>query len=137
MKDCIFCKIIKGEMHAYKLYEDDAVISFLDIFPIHPGHVLVVPKKHFVDIFDMNEETAKHMMAVSKKLSPVVMKATGADGINLGMNNKPEAGQEVMHAHMHIIPRYRDDGLKTWGKNLYKDDKHKEELHKRLIKELK
>ena len=137
MTDCIFCKIIKGEIPAHKVYEDDMVVSFLDIFPIHPGHVLVVPKKHSLDIFDTDEETMKQIMAVGKKLSPAVMKGAKADGINIGMNNKPGAGQEVMHAHMHIIPRYKDDGLKTWSKNLFKDDKHKQELYENIKKELK
>ena len=134
--DCIFCKIISGKIPAYKLYEDDAVISFLDIFPIHPGHALVVPKKHSVDIFDTDEETMKQMIAVAKKLSPSVMEGTKADGINIGMNNKPSAGQEVMHAHMHIIPRYKDDKLKTWAKNLFKDDKHKKGLYEAIKKAL-
>ena len=135
-EECIFCKIIKGDIPAHKLYEDDTVISFLDIFPIHPGHALIVPKKHSVDIFDTDEETMKQMITVAKKLSPAVMKGAKADGVNIGMNNKPAAGQEVMHAHMHIIPRYSEDGLKTWSKNLFKDDKHKQELYENIKKEL-
>ncbi|MAG15887.1 HIT family protein [Candidatus Woesearchaeota archaeon] len=135
-EDCIFCKIIEGEVPAYKLYEDELVVSFLDIFPIHPGHALVVPKKHTVDIFDTDEETIKQMMAVAKKLALPVMNGTKAQGINIGMNNKPAAGQEVFHAHMHIIPRYSDDGLKTWSKNLFKDDKHKQELYEVIKKAL-
>jgi len=136
MTDCIFCKIVAGEVPAFKLYEDENIISFLDIFPIHPGHALVVPKKHSVDIFDTDEETMKQMIAVAKKLAPAVMKGAKADGINIGMNNKEAAGQEVPHAHMHIIPRYSSDGLKTWSKNLFKDDKHKEELCEAVKKEL-
>ncbi|MBI2664306.1 HIT family protein [Candidatus Woesearchaeota archaeon] len=136
MKDCIFCKIVKGDVAAYKLYEDDDIISFLDIFPIHPGHALVVPKKHSVDIFDTDEETMGKMMKVAKKLSPSVMKGTKANGINIGMNNRAAAGQEVLHAHVHIIPRYDDDGLKAWSKNLFKDDKHKKELYEAIKKEL-
>ena len=136
MTDCIFCKIVKGEVPAYKIYEDDNIVSFLDIFPIHPGHVLVVPKKHTVDIFDTDEETMQKMITVAKKLAPAVRKGAKADAINIGMNNGPDAGQEVPHVHMHIIPRYKDDGLKTWSKNLYKDDKHKEELYEAIKREL-
>ena len=135
-EECIFCKIVKGEIPAYKIYEDGSIVSFLDIFPIHPGHALVVPKKHSVDIFDTDEETMGKMMKVAKKLSPAVMKGAKADGINIGMNNKAPAGQEVMHAHIHVIPRYSADGLKTWRKNFYKDDRHKEELCEAVKKEL-
>lgn len=135
-EECLFCKIATGGMSAYKVYEAPEVIAFLDIFPIHPGHVLVVPKKHSVDVFDTEENTMKQMIAVAKKISPAVMKGAGADGINLGMNNKPAAGQEVMHAHIHVIPRYKDDGLKNWSKNLFKDDKHKKEFCDKIKKEL-
>lgn len=136
MPDCLFCKIVKGELPCYKLYEDEAIISFLDIFPIHPGHALVVPKKHSADIFDTDEATMMRMIAVAKKLSPAVMKGARADAINIGMNNKEASGQEVMHAHIHIIPRYNADGLKTWGKNLFRDDRHKQEMCEAIKKEL-
>lgn len=128
MSECIFCTIVKGELPAYKLYEDDDIVSFLDIFPIHPGHALVIPKKHSVDMFDTDEELIGKMMMVAKKMAPSVMKGTKADGINIGMNNREAAGQEVFHAHIHIIPRYLEDGLKSWRKNLFKNDKHKEEV---------
>ncbi len=134
--ECIFCRIVKGELPCYKLYEDDSVISFLDIFPVHPGHALVVPKKHSIDIFDTDEATMKQMIAVAKKLSPAVMNAAKADGINIGMNNGEAAGQEVPHAHLHVIPRYKGDGLKNWGKNLFKDDRHKQELCEAIKKAL-
>lgn len=136
MADCIFCRIVKGELPCYKLYEDDIVISFLDIFPVQPGHAIVVPKKHSADIFDTDEETMKQMMAVAKKLSPAVMNATKADGINIGMNNREAAGQEVPHAHLHVIPRYKGDGLKTWKQSPFKDDAHKKELWEAIKKEL-
>lgn len=124
--DCIFCKIIEGGLPSYKVYEDNSVVAFLDIFPIHPGHVLVVPKKHSVDIFDTPGEELHRVMDVAKKLAPAVMKAMKADAINIGMNNKPAAGQVVMHIHVHIIPRFRDDGLKTWPQKPYNNDKEKE-----------
>lgn len=134
--DCIFCRIVKGELPCYKLYEDDAIVSFLDIFPIHPGHALVVPKKHSVDIFDTDENTMKRMISVAKNLSPAVMKAAKADAINIGMNNGEAAGQEVPHAHMHIVPRYKGDGLKAWGKSLFKDDAQKKAVCEAIKKEL-
>lgn len=136
MGECIFCKIAKGELPCYKLYEDDNTMALLDIFPVHPGHALVMPKKHTTDIFDTDEETARQMIAAAKKIAPAVMKATKADGINIGMNNREAAGQEVFHAHLHVIPRYKDDGLKAWHKNLFKDEKQKQEVHEAVKREL-
>ena len=124
--ECIFCKIVEGGLPSYMVYEDSAVLAFLDIFPIHHGHVLVVSKKHTVDIFDTPEEDLKNIMAAAKKVAPAVMKAMKADGINIGMNNKPASGQVVMHAHIHVIPRYKDDGLKTWPQRPYNNDAEKE-----------
>lgn len=123
--DCIFCKIVEGGLPAYKVYEDANTLAFLDIFPIHPGHVLVISKRHTVDIFDTPEEDLKSIIAAAKKISPAVMKATKADGINIGMNNKPASGQVVMHAHIHVIPRFKDDGLKTWPQRPYNNDAEK------------
>ena len=125
--DCIFCKIIEGGLPAYKVYEDSNTLAFLDIFPIHPGHVLVIPKSHFTDIFDTPEKDLQTMITTAKKISPAVMKATKADAVNIGMNNKPASGQVVMHAHLHIIPRYTTDGLKTWPQKPYGNDKDKEQ----------
>ena len=124
--DCIFCKIVERRLPAYKVYEDTNVLAFLDIFPIHTGHVLVVPKKHYTDIFDTPEKDMQTLIAAAKKIAPAVMKATKADGINMGMNNKPASGQVVMHVHLHVIPRYKDDGLKTWPQRPYNNDAEKE-----------
>lgn len=124
--DCIFCKIAEGGLPAYKVYEDASTMAFLDIFPIHHGHVLVISRRHTVDIFDTPEEDLKNIIAAAKKISPAVMKATKADGINIGMNNRPSAGQVVMHAHLHVIPRFKDDGLKTWPQRPYNNDAEKE-----------
>ena len=128
INDCIFCKVIKGGLPSYKVHEDGSVVAFLDIFPIHPGHVLVVPKKHYVDIFDTPEKEMQELVAAAKRIAPAVMKATKADGINIGMNNKPASGQVVMHAHLHVIPRYSNDGLKTWPQKPYGSDAEKEKI---------
>lgn len=112
-KDCIFCKIIKGEIPSYKIYEDKKVFAFLDINPINSGHTLIVPKKHFKNIFDLEEEIAKHMICVAKKIS-LALKKIGADGVIISMNNGEAAGQAVLHVHIHIIPRFEGDGLTSW-----------------------
>ena len=123
MADSIFTKIIKREIPADIIYEDDLVISFLDINPVNKGHALVVPKKAFENIFDGDEESLAHMMKVAKKLSLIVKEAVRADGINLIMNNGEHAGQEVFHAHLHIIPRFKGDESFTTKKcDCYKEN---------------
>jgi len=110
--DCIFCKIIAGDIPCSKVYEDALFIAFLDIRPVHKGHVLIVPKKHFLNVFDTPDEEAETIYKVAKKISGAVMKAAGCDGINIVQNNNAAAGQEVFHSHLHIIPRYDNDKLR-------------------------
>ena len=110
--DCIFCKIVAGEIPCSKIYEDDLFIGFLDIKPIHKGHALIVPKKHFVNIFDTPQTEAQAIYSVAARVAAAVKEATGCDAINVIQNNGAESGQEVFHSHLHIIPRYKDDGLK-------------------------
>ena len=119
MNDCIFCKIIAGEIPSLKVYEDDNVFAFLDISPNNPGHTLVIPKKHYADITDIPEEELHNMMDAVKKISTALLENTEASGVNLIMNNKPEAGQLVFHAHMHVIPRIPGDGFKHWPAGQY------------------
>jgi histidine triad (HIT) family protein len=107
----LFLKIIRGEVPSHKVYEDEFTFAFLDINPHNKGHVLVVPKTHFRNVFDIDEETFCALMKTVKKLAPAVQKATGAEGINIGMNNEKAAGQIVFHAHVHIIPRFEDDQI--------------------------
>jgi histidine triad (HIT) family protein len=112
MNDCIFCKIVAGTIPSDKVYENEHVCAFLDINPVHLGHTLVVPKRHSEDVFSINAEDWGHVSEAVRMLAPKVKTAAGADGINLIMNNKKSAGQLVDHAHVHIIPRFMDDGLK-------------------------
>jgi len=107
----IFLKIIKGEMPSHKIYEDETIFAFLDINPHNKGHTLVVPKKQYRNILDIPEETLCDMIRTVKKIVPAIKEAVGADGINIGMNNERAAGQEVFHAHMHIVPRFEKDGV--------------------------
>ena len=110
MNDCIFCKIIRGELPCHKVYEDDDVLAFMDINPIHKGHVLVIPKKHAEIILDLDDEILQKVIVIVKKLSKPIVKATGADGFNVAQSNGRDAGQEIDHVHFHIIPRFKDDG---------------------------
>ncbi|MCQ2396869.1 MAG: HIT domain-containing protein [Lentisphaeria bacterium] len=106
---CVFCKIIAGEIPAAKIYEDDKVLSFLDIAPFNFGHALVIPKTHCHGISDLPDDYRDAIFAAAAKIAPAIMRATGALGFNLLMNNGQVAGQEVPHAHLHIIPRFVDD----------------------------
>ena len=103
----IFEKIITREIPASIIYEDDVVIAFLDIKPINKGHALIVPKKKFRNIFDGDSEVLGHMMQVAQKVAIALQKVTGAKGINVAMNNEDAAGQDVFHAHLHVIPRFK------------------------------
>ncbi len=125
MDDCIFCKILKGEIPSSKIYEDEFTIAFLDIMPVNKGHALVIPKGHYETLLDIPEKELCAWIKTVQKVSGAVMKATGAGGFNLGMNNFKVSGQLVPHAHMHIIPRFGDDGLKHWGQGNYEEEEMK------------
>ncbi|WP_461832980.1 HIT family protein [Desulfothermus sp.] len=109
--ECIFCKIVRGEIPCAEVYSDDSILAFLDIAPISKGHTLVIPKEHYDNLFDMPDEVGNHLLKVMQKVGSAIMKATGATGINVVMNNYPSAGQVIPHAHWHLIPRIEGDGL--------------------------
>lgn len=111
---CIFCKIINKEIPAQFIYENDTVIAFLDINPNNPGHSLIVPKEHHEDLLDTPDEILAEIMSKAKAIAPAIVEAVNADGFNTIFNTKPAAGQAVFHTHLHIIPRFKDDGLKHW-----------------------
>ncbi len=110
-KDCLFCKIIAGEIPSYCVYETDKVFAFLDLYPASKGHTLIAPKRHQTDIRDASQEDLAAIMKVSKKLANVYQESLGAVGFNLKANSGSQAHQEVMHLHFHLIPRYENDGL--------------------------
>ena len=105
MKDCIFCKIIRGEIPSYKVYEDQFTYVFLDINPQTKYHTLVIPKDHYENIFDMPQETLAHVMATVKKIVDLYRDKLGITNLNLVHNAGAVAQQMVFHFHMHIIPR--------------------------------
>lgn len=111
MDDCVFCKIVNGEIPSIKLYEDDKIIVILDRFPSNIGHTLVISKKHYKDLYDVNEETYLHMMKFAKKFAKKIKKATNCGGVNILQNNEFNAGQTVFHIHIHVIPRYENDEI--------------------------
>lgn len=108
---CVFCEIVKGNIPSYKVYEDDVCIAILDISQATIGHTLVIPKKHFKNIFELDEETAMKLFKVVTNLSKKISKALNVDNMNILNNNGTLAGQSVDHFHIHIIPRYEKDNL--------------------------
>jgi histidine triad (HIT) family protein len=109
-ENCLFCKIISGEIPSYRIYEDDAVYAFLDIYPASEGHTLVAPKKHFSNFTDMNAKDVALLFEAARKVTAAVENAFSAEGSNIGINNGEVAGQEVPHVHVHVIPRRKGDG---------------------------
>lgn len=114
MNDCVFCKIIKGEIPAAKVYEDDNVLAFLDIHPVNSGHTLIVPKIHSEGLLDADDEVLSQMIVATKKIAAAILRGLDYEAFNLEQNNGPIAGQVIPHLHWHIVPRKVDDGLKHW-----------------------
>ncbi len=128
--DCIFCKIIKKEIPCFKVYEDDFVLAFLDISPVNAGHVLVIPKKHFSNYEEIDEESLAKVYAVVKKIGTALKVGLGISAYNTMVNNDPIAGQIIPHFHVHIIPRNKKDGLKLWPQGKYMDNEAESILNK-------
>lgn len=112
MKDenCIFCKIANGEIPSKSIYEDDKFRVILDLGPATKGHALILPKDHYANLFELPEDEAARVIKIAKKVALLEKKKLQADGINLVQNNGTAAGQTVNHFHLHIIPRYENDG---------------------------
>lgn len=111
--DCIFCKLANGEIPTNALYEDDIVKVIFDANPAAKGHVLILPKEHFDNIYELDDDTASHVFKVAAKISKAYKKALDFDGLNIVQNNGEVAGQTVFHFHMHIIPRIKGDTVKV------------------------
>lgn len=130
MENCVFCRIVRGEIPSSKVYEDENVIAFLDIAPIKKGHTLVIPKEHHETITDVPDILLQQVIVAVKIIATSVMRATGAGGINLSMSINDVAGQTVPHAHFHIIPRHEGDGLRHWPQGKYEEGERDEYAEK-------
>lgn len=114
--DCIFCKIIAGEIPSIKLYEDDATFAFTDINPANEGHALVIPKEHAANVYEVSDEAISKTIVTAKKVATAIQKTLNPDGLNLLQANGPGAAQSVFHFHIHVLPRFDNDQLKmNWG----------------------
>lgn len=125
--DCIFCKIANGDIPTNALYEDEVVKVIFDLGPASRGHVLILPKNHFDNVYSLDSETAAHIFQVAVKVANGLKTALNCDGLNIVQNNGEAAGQTVMHFHMHLIPRYKNDTVTiTWVPGENSDEKIEE-----------
>ena len=115
--DCIFCKIVNGEIPSYTLYEDDVVKVFLDVNPDVNGHTLIIPKKHYQDLFDIDNDTLMHIMDVARKINQLLKDKLNIDGLTLVQNNGLK--QEVKHFHLHLKPQYKNEEVKLSPEEIY------------------
>jgi len=123
--DCIFCKIISGEIPSVKIYEDDRTLAFMDINPLNDGHLLIIPKAHAATIHEITEADFLAVMSATHKLAAAVQKTLAPDGINILQLNGEAANQVVPHLHVHIVPRWSGDGLTVSQWNLAPGDMEK------------
>ncbi len=127
---CVFCKIIAKEIPAYVIKENEMVLAFLDINPVHPGHILVVPKKHFANLEELEGDYLEAVMLMIKEMGFLIKEKLKADSYNVILNNDKAAGQEIAHLHFHLIPRVEGDGLKSWPHKEYQTGEAEEVLKK-------
>ena len=118
MKDCIFCKIVSGELKSWKVYEDDNTLAFFDIAQINKYHTLVIPKKHYVDVYEIPENELKEVITATKKVALLYREKLGIDNVQIIQSSGHHAQQDVFHIHFHIVPRYANDRLNVpWRSN--------------------
>lgn len=127
MDNCVFCKIIKKEIPSITVYEDESFLGIMDISPANKGHVILLAKNHVADVFGLDEQTASRAMIVVTKVAKALKEELNCDGINVLQNNGTVAGQTVFHYHIHIIPRYKEDGVSiAWEYQSYEEGEAKE-----------
>jgi histidine triad (HIT) family protein len=115
MSDCVFCKIVEGTIPSTKVHEDGLTLAFMDIGQVNPGHVLVTVKSHVENVFGLNDELAAAAFQTAARVARAVNKAYAPEGVSLYQANGPAAGQTVYHFHLHLVPRYANDGMRiSW-----------------------
>lgn len=124
MKDenCIFCKLANGDIPTATVYEDEYLRAIMDAAPANKGHIIILPKSHAADIYELDDEYVSRAFVLAKKLAVALKKLTGCDGVNILQNNGGAAGQTVFHFHVHVIPRFKDDDCTiVWKPTSYED----------------
>ena len=138
MDQCIFCKIIKGEIPSVKIYEDDLVYAFLDINPINPGHVLVIPKEHHESSSTVPEDVAGRLFHVGSRIGIALKRGLDYDAFNLHLADGTAAGQVVMHVHLHVVPRGVEDNFRwNWRQIPYASDEDRNDTASKIQEKLK
>ena len=120
--DCIFCKLANGVFPTNSIYKDDDFNVILDASPANRGHALILPKQHFENLLEADEDVLAKVMPLAKKIATAVKKVTGCDGVNIVQNNGPAAGQTVFHLHIHVVPRFNDDFEFEWAHKSFSDE---------------
>ena len=128
MEDCVFCRILAGALPASIIYQDDTAVALLDLYPIHAGHSLVIPREHHADVASCPSRLAGHLFEVSACLGTAIARATDAHGFNVWTANGRAAGQDIFHLHLHILPRYRDDTFGLRFPQGYPDEAQRTDL---------
>ncbi|MGL4722278.1 MAG: HIT family protein [Desulfovibrionaceae bacterium] len=114
---CLFCKIVSKELPVHLLYEDEHVLSFLDIAPITLGHCLIIPKEHYSNVLNTPKEFGAHLLHAIHIVGSAILQGMNTTGLNVNQNNGSLAGQVIFHTHWHLIPRYNNDTLSLWPAN--------------------
>lgn len=134
MTDCLFCKIVRGEISSHKIYEDQDAFAFLDIHPLTEGHCMVIPKEHYEKLEEMPKAEVGKLFEAVRIVTEKVQKAMNTMASTIGINNGKLAGQVVPHLHIHIIPRYRGDGGGTIHSVVYSPSKHSlDEVRQKIL----
>ena len=134
--DCVFCKIVAGQIPSLKVFEDESTLAFVDIGPLAEGHLLVIPKQHFETLHEMSPDQVANITRHLPRLAQAVVKAVSAQGYNLLQNNGKVSGQQVLHVHFHIIPRVANDGLGyRWNASKYPEGRA-DEVRQQIINAL-
>lgn len=133
MQDCLFCKIVRGEIPSRKIFENENILAFLDIHPVNPGHVLVIPKKHSLFLTQLKDSELSELIKVVRDIASIVFEITNAEGITITQNNGKAAGQVIPHIHFHIIPRFENDGFQNKWSTKKLTDSQFDEIQRKII----
>ena len=136
-ESCVFCRIVRKQAPASIIYEDETVIAFIDIRPLNIGHTLVIPKAHYIDIFDIPENELTNVYKVSKQISFAIKKATNSDGISIIQQNGKAAGQDIFHLHVHVVPRFEGQKLSSFNELKEVERTKLDDMAKKIKKKLK
>ena len=135
--DCLFCKIVGGEIPAERVAESTNFLAFLDVAPVTPGHTLIVPKGHATNLLELHEALGNELVAFTQRVAQALVAATAASGFNVVMNNGTCAGQAVPHAHLHVIPRKEGDGISVRvGSNHRSTPEERKAIRVRIIESI-